>query len=240
MTKGQDIRAILTCWAAAMLLAPVASAQDAAEILHRTAETYRQIKTWDIEQTVVEATAGASASRTEQRERYAAVEGKNRWERGPLLTIADGKYEWTYSSRTNRYTQHEQGPLCSGLLPIGYWIPDSEKVKHLALLREENVTVGGVAVPSYVVEIARDSSEPPETLWIDKSRYLVLKRERRTSPAITTQRISTTALTKVSINQPVADSVFTFVPPPGATVEAPKSAAAPSPAPATVKKKKKK
>lgn len=248
MTWHANIPAILICGLAAMLPASPADAQDATEILNRTAETYRNIRTWDIQQTVVTETPGAPASRTERRERYAAVEGKHRWEQDSRMSVADGKYEWTYSSLTNRYTRHEQDPVGGGPLPMGYWIPDAEKVKRARLVREDSVTVDGLAVPSYVVEIEHDFAdrivrgdrpEPPETLWIDKSRYLVLKRERRTPPLDAAQRIWTTTLSKVGINEPVPDAVFEFVPPPGAKLEEPPSPPPKTTPPAKSKRKKK-
>ncbi len=248
MIRHANIPAILMCGLAAILPAPRAAAQDATEILNRTAETYRNIRTWDIQQTVVVETPGAPASRTERRERYAAAKGKHRWEQDARMSVADGKYEWTYSSLTNRYSRRGQEPLGGGPLPMGYWIPDAEKVKRARLVREESVTVDGLAVPSYVVEIEHDFAdrvargdplEPPETLWIDKNRYLVLQRERRTPPPFATQRIWTTTLSKISINEPVPDAVFEFVPPTGAKLEEPPSPA-PETAPPTKSKRKKK
>jgi outer membrane lipoprotein-sorting protein len=118
---------------------------------------------------------------------------------------------------------------------MGYWLPDTGRVKRARVVREDSVTVDGAAAPSYVVEIERDSTA--ELLWIDKSRYLVLQWQRRTPAVFATERVWTTALTKVSINEAVPDSVFTFVPPAGATLESPPKAAAPAAAP--VKKKKK-
>jgi outer membrane lipoprotein-sorting protein len=165
------------------------------------------------------------------------------------MSVADGKYEWTYSSLTNRYSRREQDPVGGGPLPMGYWIPDAEKVKRARLVREESVTVDGLDMPSYVVEIEHDFAdrvvrgdppEPPETLWIDKSRYLVLKRERRTPPVFATQRIWTTTLSKVSINEPVPDAVFEFVPPAGAKLEEPPPGRAPETAPPAKSKRKKK
>jgi outer membrane lipoprotein-sorting protein len=235
MTRHGGVLTILVRGAGMMLLAWPAAAQDAMEILNRTADAYRHIRTWDIEQTAAVETAGVAASRTERRERYAAVEGKNRWELGPVMRVADGKYEWTYSSRTNQYSRREQEPVCAGPLPMGYWLPDTGRVKRARVVREDSVTVDGAAAPSYVVEIERDSTA--ELLWIDKSRYLVLQWQRRTPAVFATERVWTTALTKVSINEAVPDSVFTFVPPAGATLESPPKAAAPAAAP--VKKKKK-
>lgn len=249
MTRHVNIPAILMGGLAAMLSASRAAAQDAAEILNRTAETYRNIRTWDIQQTVVVETPGNPASRTERRERYAAVEGKHRWEQDARMSVADGKYEWTYSSLTNRYTRREQDPVGGGPLPMGYWIPDAERVKRARLVREESVTVDGVAVPSYVVEIEHDFAdrvvrgeppEPPETLWIDKSRYLVLQRERRTPPVFAAQRTWTTTLTKIAINEPVPDSVFEFVTPAGAKLEEPPPKPEPKAAPPVKSKRKKK
>jgi outer membrane lipoprotein-sorting protein len=240
MIRQQNTPAILMCGLAAMLATPPADAQNAIEILSRTAETYRNIRTWDIQQTVVVETPGAPASRTERRERYAAVEGKHRWEQDARMSVADGKYEWTYSSLTNRYSRRVQEPVGGGPLPMGYWIPDAEKVKRARLVREDSVTVDGLAVASYVVEIEHDFADrTPETLWIDKSRYLVLKRERRTPPLYIMQRIWTTTLSKVSINEPVPDAVFEFVPPPGAKLEEPPSPAPKTAPPAKSKRKKK-
>lgn len=249
MTRHEKALAVLTGAVTALALAPPAAAQDAAEILNRTAEAYRQIRTWDIEQTVVVETAGIPPSRTERRERYAAVEGKHRWEQDTRMSIADGRYEWTYSSRTNQYTRSEQGPVGGGPLPMGYWTPDAERVVRARLAGEENIVVDGVAVPCYVVEIERGPApgsapgsppEPPETLWIDKVRYLVLERQRRTSPVFAPQRIRTTTLTRIQVNEPLPDSVFTFLPPDGSALETPASITPPDAAePATPARKKK-
>jgi outer membrane lipoprotein-sorting protein len=232
-----------------MAMAGAGAAQDATGILNRTAESYRHIQSWDIEQSVVAETRGAAASRTERRERYAVVEGKHRWEQGDRLSIADGQSVWTYSSQTNQYSKRDQGPVDAGPLPMGYWTPDAQPVKSARVVREETVTVDGAAWNCYVVEIAHDATEslvrgmpaaPPETWWIDKDRYLVLKQERRTSPIYKSQQVWTTTLTKLQINQPVADSVFQFVPPAGAKLEVPPRPPAPPPAAASTPAKKKK
>jgi outer membrane lipoprotein-sorting protein len=80
------------------------------------------------------------------------------------------------------------------------------------LVREENLAIGGSDTACYVIEVTLERQ--PETLWVDKKRYVILRTE--TADAKVT-------FTTVKLNQPPPDELFKFDPPPGATtVERPR------------------
>jgi outer membrane lipoprotein-sorting protein len=93
-------------------------------------------------------------------------------------------------------------------------------VTKATLLNSEPVSLGGQNVDCYVVELNRDQphllpgTEPlPEKLWIDKSRFIVLRRVSGTKSVTEsgdrqTQNIRTTTFSLARINEPVEDALF--------------------------------
>jgi peroxiredoxin len=100
----------------------------------------------------------------------------------------------------------------------------ASQAKRAKVVREEAIEVGGQNVPCYVVEIGDNRSTASrsslKTLWIDKTRYIVvrevnLSREARESGDFTEKK-TTTVFNIASVNQSLPDELFAFTPPAGA------------------------
>lgn len=71
-------------------------------------------------------------------------------------------------------------------------------------LREETIEIGSVKIACNVVSMKRG---PAYTWWVDKKSNRVVREDR--------DNVST-VYTAIKLNEPLADSLFKFVPPPGA------------------------
>jgi len=159
---------------------------------------------------------------------------------GAMMQISDGRSRIEYMPQIQQYRRHPhpvpdesvaQGVATSGLgFGIGMvrllgMIGDS--VIAVTRLADEPVTLGGTARPCAVIEAtypashgAGGSSEGARRFWIDLADHRVLKiRSILTRPMQdgTSGRIEqVTRFDVVRLGLPVADSLFTFVPPDGA------------------------
>lgn len=216
-------------------------AQEAREILEETAETYRNLQQYQLAGTIsvlMEVPGSRQAidldlQMAEHRpgRLHLEIDRPNQEE---VVIISSGDSTWMYVPALNQYMGRAGAyALGSPESPISDLLGDYQKladrVENVALLREEDVDVGGRPYPSYVLEVAytprataagADSSR--KTLWIDKDRHVVLREEARTrmadspfgGPVIIHE---TTAFSTVRIGEPLPDSLFAFTPPPGAT-----------------------
>jgi outer membrane lipoprotein-sorting protein/peroxiredoxin len=199
-------------------------AQDAAEILKKVEETYKNLRSYDF----VEVMAGDSAPadsglsmHNDRSIRVARAPGrKSRFEQvGGLVEISDGEHTWQYAQQTNTYTMRAGASDGIHIISI-----NTRDIKSARVLREEPVNLQSAPSPCYVVEVsyqppsnARPGTEAQSTTyWVDKDRYLVLKTSMTTGRG-SFANIFTETITKVVINQPLPDSLFQFTPPPGAT-----------------------
>ena len=213
----------------ALMLLPLSCnlliAQDAAEILKKVEETYKNLSTYDVVQvrTTESKISGSDlVDRTDQSERIARAPGsKSRLEQsGGVVTISDGEHTWQYEQRNNTYTILSSAGLGHSIITINI-----HNIKSARVLREEPINLQSGPVPCYVVEVVyRPTSDappgtevPPATFWVDKDRYLVLKMHNTNSVgSIYSEIIITQTITKAVINQPLPDSLFQFTPPSGA------------------------
>jgi len=197
-------------------------AQDAAEILKKAEETYRDLRTYDV--VLVNTTehtypGSGVGSQSDDSERLAKAPGmKYRFEQNGHLSISDGEHTWQYNPAGNDYTMQAGGSAAQSIINIR-----TDGVKSARVLREEPVNLQSGPVPCYVVEVlyqlpssARPGTEAqPATYWVDKDRYLVLKVRYPLSIGAS-ELILIRTVTKAVINQPLPDSLFQFTPPPGA------------------------
>jgi peroxiredoxin/outer membrane lipoprotein-sorting protein len=90
---------------------------------------------------------------------------------------------------------------------------------NLTLLPNETLTVEGRRIPCYVLSIVRDtgSNRGATRYWIDRDRHLVLRESMdqtfRIGPGSVMRSMHLVNFMSAAINQPVADSAFSYTPP---------------------------
>lgn len=163
--------------------------------------------------------------------------GKRRLElKSPFMgasVVSDGKTTWHYMAQGHQYSKgpasednKEQNPF----LPQNYveqYAKLADEVDVARLAGNDTISFEGKAVECAVVEYIVKASGPKATgtkappqwhkLWIDKSRFLVLQ-ESWSEPPMDFMGIEMKSSRKIvfktiRINEPVPDSVFSFVPP---------------------------
>jgi thiol-disulfide isomerase/thioredoxin len=154
------------------------------------------------------------------------------------IRISDGKQSWIYMTSTNQYA-HRAGaehvdlsrPAANGgMLPVllvnlrGL----ADDVVSTRVLPDEKVRQGGKEHRCAVIEVQykppvgapQDAVGAKRTYWLDRDRDLVLKhrtesvsKARDGSPI---EQAETFIYSRISLNQPIDSTLFTFVPPAGA------------------------
>lgn len=163
------------------------------------------------------------------------------------LTIMHGKTLWTYTTKLNKYTEADVSTPFGTRAKAGA-LEDLDSfrgnyknflgaVKSAEVLREESLQVDGHAIRCYVLRVERKRGgkpltksgttfevDPAETIWVDKSRFLVLKKDSSRIKSTTSGTLgmqfdfsTTVYFEKAAVDEPVSDEFFNFVPPAGAT-----------------------
>jgi outer membrane lipoprotein-sorting protein len=163
------------------------------------------------------------------------------------LKILHGKTLWTYTPKLHKYSEADVSTPSGARAKAGA-LEDFdgfrgnykkllEGVKSAQVLREESLQVDGHDVRCYVLRVERKGSrkpltksgttfevDPAETIWIDKSRFLVLKKDSSRMKSTTSGTLgmqfdfeTTVYFEKAAADEPVSDELFDFVPPAGAT-----------------------
>jgi len=164
---------------------------------------------------------------------------------GGAIRISDGKTAWKYHIEENHYTAQpaagETKTKTVGLAEMALF--DAENLRRMladvahavhsaSLDPDQTLTVNGKPVLCTVIRIRNadlDRSDPnteiEKTIWIDKQQRTILKiEERRDIKHINVPRgpglteVTTRTYTKTELDGTVPDTVFTFVPPPGAVL----------------------
>ncbi|MGB9123529.1 MAG: redoxin family protein [Candidatus Angelobacter sp.] len=166
-----------------------------------------------------------------------AQPGKRRLElKSPFMgasVVSDGRITWHYMAQGHQYSKgpasedsKEQNPF----LPQNYveqYAKLAGEVDVARLAGNDTISFEGKAVECAVVEYivkasgpkATDTKAPPQwhKLWIDKSRFLVLQESWSEPPmdfmGIEMKSSRRIIFKTIRINEPVPDSVFSFVPP---------------------------
>ncbi len=199
-------------------------AQDAMGLLREVAANVSSIKTYEIEQIQHRSLRQNKwASEDEIRQHiFGAWPGKYRHEILGVqrLTILDGQQRWEYDKENNEYTR-TPGPARNWR---AYLMIEVQRIATARIVRQEAVELESGPVMCTVVEATRKNNiehvRITETYWIDTQRNLSLKKvetwqhENTGSPPST--NVFTFAIQKISINQPLPDSLFHFTPPEGA------------------------
>src|SRR3989442_1214956 len=217
------------------------TAGDAVQLLKRVSETYRNLKSCHFEGVTRVRTQSSSVQHLLEtpfvvaavRPSLLRVETKNSLT--AMLTVSDGETTWNYMPRIHEYTRVTGAPagsLTSDATasdvsalhnPVVQYERLADRSAAAKILREDRIEVGGRNVDCVVVELASASENTPgvETLprmlWIDKFHYLVLRDEEtfkiRRPYTPLTEKMQTTVFGVATVNEPVPDSLFRFVPP---------------------------
>lgn len=169
---------------------------------------------------------------------YRLNPGKSRMESTGFTMVSDGDNIWTYSAASKQYTKTAAalGPITAFGAANMPTMPDLQKaaVGASKVVGEETVEVEGKARPSWIVETRLDKLPIPlpnaQTvtldgaalkMWLDKELGLTLRMTmsmKMSMPVAASpmQMEMEERVTGLSIDQPLADSLFTFVPPPDA------------------------
>lgn len=241
------------------LAVPLLSAQttataqpDGLSILRTMSEHYATAKSWYIAATE-ERTSWDDYSRFWIKTVMVGAVSGNRYhfeghsQTGSALFVSDGKTAWDVHPEEHAYTQ---GPAPEG----GYQRPHPLSINEAAAQRaagflrefsdlpshysgatrlpDENLTLGGEAIPCYVVRVTSEQRKGPhsandtseKTLWIDKQTWAVRKTSLHANSNlivagtvhIPTQALVVTTYSTAMLTGPVPDSLFRFEPPPDA------------------------
>jgi peroxiredoxin/outer membrane lipoprotein-sorting protein len=215
-------------------------------LLGRVSETYRNLKSYRFELSIVTESRAKGAqkveseSRSEERVLLAACKPNLlRIElRNPTLSltkVSDGESSWVSFPALGQYMRKEGGAAdpevaAAWLKRATSLVADYESLAQRArqahFLRVEAVKVGGRRSDCQVVEIeyasggAAITPESRRTLWIDRARNLVLKEitysKTRTAFGNFTETKRTVNFTAVDLSGPFSDSIFAFTPQKGA------------------------
>jgi outer membrane lipoprotein-sorting protein len=207
---------------------------NAADILKKVEETYRDVSQYELESTITlrDPTTGKDVSglmrvsfkapdkyRTEMKGAAFAL-GRDASEPviDELVSVYDGSNLWAYNPKANDYrvfivpdlprdARPEDADLYEG---IGMYRHAVEALGKAQFLREDRMAVGSGTADCFVIESAGPGGA---ILWIDKNTYHVLrmdgKGESRDSGSSMVFKV-------VKLNEPISDDLFKFVPPPGA------------------------
>jgi outer membrane lipoprotein-sorting protein len=208
--------------------AAFALADDAAQILKSTEETYRNLKSYAFEGTTTSETkVGASTSKSETSFVVAFKEPNEfRLEydypaAGRWVRVSDGKRLWNHRSMTKESNEsavtEDDIRMLSGS-PIAVFSDIGEDVTKASIVGSEQVSIGGQSFDCHVVQFERPNrtaagpGQPlPVKLWIDKTRHLVLRQvsglEARGSGS-STENTRTVMFTRADVNQSLPDDLF--------------------------------
>jgi len=224
-----------------------ASTTDALSLLNEVSQRYADARSYHIE-AVEEQTSSNELSRhwdktlltaivmADGRYRYCARGGF-----GSAILVSDGKMQWNYHPYDHAYTQQpassddpllgrvigpQEMPLMTAKSIITQLAHRADRVKSATFLPDESISVDGKSTDCYVIHYfdepsPRSAIEYEWTVWIDKSRKLVLKTVRRgdtLAPTTAGGRIprsteTTVTYTVVELDQREPASSFAFVAP---------------------------
>jgi outer membrane lipoprotein-sorting protein len=145
------------------------------------------------------------------------------------ILITDGTTTWSYNPARKTYTQSKGLPDLdpdmdddelkrAGIDPSGSTLVQTAQLQLVtyrklaalaagaSLLRVENLQLAGAPTECYVVEVQEKQNR--HHLWVDTKRFRILRLE--SNGGQTTMRMS---FDRVTLNEPVPDDAFSFVPP---------------------------
>lgn len=218
------------------LLLPAALAQtqpDVAQILKKVGEAYKAVSQYEFTIDATSHDAGTGKD-TASHLRF-AFRAPNRYhvqggmpgmslensDLGEATIIHDGSAVWFYFPKSNQYGSFPASALTADAPgDLGDLRP--EAMDHFLMwryrgavditdgskfLREEAIDVAGAKVVCYVVTLVPEQRGSAYTWWVDKKLYRILREDHAGSSAV---------FTTIKLDEPLAEELFKFVPPPGA------------------------
>jgi outer membrane lipoprotein-sorting protein len=217
-------------------------------LLENVRDTYRDLKSYRFDANLLtEVTAKGKQQEMEMVVSLAIVKPARtrvniKDERKEILTISNEHTTWLYMDRLKQYVKkdivlNQDGAVTdAGQAELSAMVNRfADAYAHLAdhagtarMLREEDVEIEGNSVRCYVLKLVTShgsdteaSVETERTLWIDKTRYLILKEVSHSEtkaavPEDVLQLTRTTVFTRVDINELLPPDLFVFQPPEGA------------------------
>ncbi len=229
--------------------------QDALALLTEVSQRYAHAKSYHIE-AVEERTETNELHRSWEKSLYTAIhmsDGRYRYEgrdgfRGAVI-VSDGTTQWRYHLNEQRFTQKpaaeypakgqiiplEELPASQTTSIVRQLAEEAHRLKSATFLPDESVALGGRQIDCYVVRFSSDDlktrngdSQEEQTIWIDKSRRLIVRTFRRSDGRATTgpgahiamHSETTRIYSVVELDQDEPASSFLFVPPSGAEMVA--------------------
>ena len=226
---------------------PAAPPKDALALLNEVSQRYADAKSYHIE-AVEERTSTNELSRSWQKEFMTAIvmaDGRYRYEGrsgfGSASLLSDGTTQWDYHSYDHLYTEQpaspddpqaghiipqEEMPVHNAKFLVNLLAHRADRVKSATYLPDETIIVNGKNVDCYVVHFASEFPQDSdakfeETIWIDKSRKVIVKTvSRNETYSMTSARGHIPLHTETTVTYPVVeldpqepDSSFKFQPP---------------------------
>jgi outer membrane lipoprotein-sorting protein len=205
---------------------------DAAEILKKVTETYKDVSQYDLESTVTfhDPISGRDLSGS-VRIAFKAPDKYREEAKGAILTlnadaseprtdesvtVYDGAKMWVYMPKPNAYRVYTVPNIPRDSRPedadifvgIGPYRHASEVFVPSRFVREEQITAGGGKTDCFVIEVTGHGGTT--VLWVDQKTYYVV----RADGAAEGYRAS--SVFTVTLNGQLPDDIFRFVPPAGA------------------------
>lgn len=197
-----------------------AEAQEAMQILERTAATYKKLGSYEFKVTIQLQQGGKNF------EQHATISGerpgKYRVEDDDpkgQVEICDGQTKWEFDRGTNKYTK--TAAAAGDTTPISDFENIAQHVTAAGILREAQYNEGGKSGMVYVVEVARDQW-PEGTLPGVKYMTYTIDEETYAVHGVGTEAANDSKgehYVLVKWNEPVLETNFAFIPP-GAAREA--------------------
>ena len=235
--------------AVASVQSPDPPAKDALALLTEVGQRYADAKSYHIE-AIEENTSSNELQRFWHKTLLTAIVmpgGRYRYEgrsgNATAILVSDGTSQWDYHVYEHIYTQQPtpsedaptgwitgeaEGDLMSARQIVRQMIHRTDNLKSASFLPDETISVNGKSVPCYVIRYSSEDLQKKYkddvnewTLWIDKSRKVVLKTY---SQGVTQMRTgshtriplhmeTTVIYPKVDLDPQEAASSFNFVPP---------------------------
>jgi thiol-disulfide isomerase/thioredoxin/outer membrane lipoprotein-sorting protein len=220
--------------------------KDALALLNEVSQRYADAKSYHIE-AVEETTTSNDLSRHWDKQLYSAIvvpDGRYRYEGqssfGSAILVSDGTTAWIYHPYDHLYTAQpasgndpqagriissDELPVNTAKFLVTQIAHRADRLTSAAFLPDETISINGKNIECYV---ARYIDEPAQkdlkfewTVWIDKSRKVVVKTVKRGNSYVFTMargRIprvieTTVTYTVVGLDQPEPEGSFRFVPP---------------------------
>jgi thiol-disulfide isomerase/thioredoxin len=225
---------------------PSAPAKDALTLLNEVSQRYADAKSYHLD-AVEENTATNELSRHWDKRLLTAIvmpDGRYRYEgnsgSGSATLVSDGTTHWDYHPVDHLYTAQPASPkdsppqqiLTAEEMPaynakslMNQLAHKADRVKSAAFLPDESIAVNGKNIDCYVVHYVDDSVDSDVrlewTVWIDKSRKVIVKTFSRGETYVLTmarghipRHLETTVTYPVvELDQPEPASLFGFVAP---------------------------